>query len=232
MELIIQILMLFIIINCVLKLSFWKLWQVLIFSLICGVFVIFACHYATMQSKTQLADYLNNTKIMQDAAVFITIESTLCLAFCIAALQKYFGKKMKRWMRPLYGYPSLLVFPVLFYILTQLIFGLPGYDFSNISYSMAITVFAGLPLLTYLIKKLYPENELRLEVHFLVSFFVCIIGLISTVNGNVTYAVVKEPLNIKALILALALFVTTFIIGFIWNKFKWQIQQKKIETKK
>ncbi|MDR1055548.1 MAG: hypothetical protein LBL90_06955 [Prevotellaceae bacterium] len=227
MELIIQILMLFIVINCVLKLSFWRFWQVAIFSLTCAVFVIIACNYTILQSKTQLADYFNNTKIMQDVAVLVTIESTLCLAFCVSALQKYFGKRVKRWMRPLYGYPSLLIFPVLFYILTQLIFGMPGTGFSSISYVMAVIVFASLPLLSLAVKKLYTETELRLEVHFLVSLFVCIIGLITTVNGNVTYAVVKEPLNVKALILAFGLFAVSFAIGFIWNRMKWEIFQKR-----
>ncbi len=42
---------------------------------------------------------------MQDAAVLITIESTFCFAFCMIALQKYFGKKNKRWMRRCTGIP-------------------------------------------------------------------------------------------------------------------------------
>lgn len=74
MELIIQILMLFILINCILKLSFWKLWQVGVFSLIAAIFVVGTCRFAILQSKTQLSDYLNNTTIMQDMAVLITLE--------------------------------------------------------------------------------------------------------------------------------------------------------------
>lgn len=227
MELIIQILMLFIIINCIIKLSFWKPWQAAVFSLIGAVFVIWGCQYAIMQSKTQLADYLKNTKIMQDSAVLITIESAICFAFCFAALRNMFGKKIKRWVQPLYWYPSLLLFPVLFYILTQIIFAMPGTDFTTISYLLAAGVFIGLPALSYLVRYLYPEKELRLEVYFLVSLFVCIIGLITTVNGNVTYAAVKEPLNVKALLLSLGLFAGAFLIGYAWNKIKWIIRQKK-----
>lgn len=227
MELIIQILMLFIIINCIIKLSFWKPWQAAIFGLICAVFVIWGCQYAIMQSKTQLADYLKNTKIMQDSAVLITIESAICFAFCFAALRNMFGKKIKRWIQPLYWYPSLLLFPVLFYILTQIIFAMPGTDFTTISYLLAAGVFIGLPALSYLVRYLYPEKELRLEVYFLVSLFVCIIGLITTVNGNVTYAAVEEPLNVKALLLSLGLFAGAFLIGYAWNKIKWIIRQKK-----
>src|SRR5690606_3254521 len=135
--------------------------------------------------------------------------------------------KVKRWIQPLYWYPSLLIFPVLFYLLTQLIFSFPGTDFDTISYILAAAVLVILPALSYLVRYIYPEKELRLEVYFLVSLFVCIIGLITTVNGNVTYAAVEEQLNIKALLLSFGLFGTAFVLGFFWNKVKWIIRQKK-----
>lgn len=227
MELIIQILMLFIVINCIIKLSFWKPWQALVFGLICAVFIIWSCEYAILQSKTQLTDYLKNIRVMQDSAVLVTVESAICFAFCFAALRNMFGKKIKRWIQPLYWYPSLLVFPVLFYILTQIIFAMPGINFTTISYLLAAGVLIALPALSYLVRYLYPEKELRLEVYFLVSLFVCIMGLITTVDGNVTYAAVEEPLNVKALLLSISLFVVTFLMGYVWNKVKWIIRQRK-----
>ena len=227
MELIIQILMLFILINCIVKLSFWKLWQALLFSGICAVFIIGMCQFAITQSKTQLLDYLSNIRILQDAAVLITIESAICFAFCFAALRDMFGKKKKPWLKPLYWYPSLLIFPVLFYLLTEIIFAMPGTDFTKTSYYLSAAVLVGMPLLSYITKKLFPEEELRLEVYFLVSLFVAIIGLITTVNGNVVYAATEEPLNLKALFLSFTLFATAFLIGYLWNKFKWVIQQKR-----
>ena len=39
MELVISILILFILVNCLLKLSFWKGWQAALFGLICGIFI-------------------------------------------------------------------------------------------------------------------------------------------------------------------------------------------------
>lgn len=227
MILIIQILMLFILINCILKLSLWKVWQVAIFSLICAAFIIWSCQFAILQSKTQLTDYLKNTKVMQDAAVLVTIESAICFAFCFAALRDMFGKKKKRWVKALYWYPSLLIFPVLFYALTQIVFAMPGTDFNTISYALAGIVLAGLPALSYLVRFLYPEKELRLEIYFLVTLFVCIIGLIATVNGNVIYTAVDEPLNIKALSLSFVLLISTFLTGFCWDRAKWIIRQKK-----
>ena len=227
MEIIIQVLILFIVINSILKLSFWKWWQAALFGLVCAVFIIWVKQFAILQSKTQIHDYLQNREALQDMAVLITIESAICFGFCFAVLMNMFGKKIKRWLLPLYWYPSLLLFPVLFFVLTQLIFSLSGTDFDFIAYSLAGITLVVLPAAAYGIKLLIPEKELRLEVHFLVSLFVCILGLLTTVNGNVTYAATEAPLNFKALGLSLGLFVLFFVVGYFWNKMKWRIRQKK-----
>lgn len=231
MELIIQILMLFIVINCILKLSFWKWWQSALFGAVCAVFIVWVKQYAILQSKTQINDYLMNREALQDAAVLVTIESAICFAFCFAALRNLFGRTIKRWLLPLYWYPSLLLFPVLFYILTQTIFSMSGTDFDTISYAVAGISLIVLPIAAYGIRYLFPEKELRLEVHFLVSLFVAILGLLTTVNGNVTYAAAEEPINFTALGLSLGLFIITFLIGYVWNKIRWVIMQKKRTNK-
>ena len=195
MELIIHILMLFIVINCSFKLSFWKLWQTVIYSLIAGLFVAGTWQYAILQSKT------------------------------------LYGKKNLWWAELLRWYPSLLLFPVLFYYLTEAIFRLPGVDFSVTSWSLAGIVVIAIPLLSRLMKYLVPEDDLRLEVHFLVSLFICILGLLTTVNGKTTYAATEEALNWKAIILSIGLFVVLFLIGFAWNKLKWPLLQRR-ELKK
>lgn len=225
MEIIIQVLILFIIINGILKLSFWKWWQTVIFGVICAAFVVWAQQYAIVQSKTQLHDYLSNRHALQDMAVLITVESAICFAFCFAALMDMFGKKKKHWVRLLYWYPSLLLFPALFYILTQTIFSLSGIDFNTIAYAIAGITLVIIPTASYGIKFLLPEKELRLEVHFLVSLFVAVLGLLTTVNGNVTYAAVKEPLNIKAVFYSIVLFVVLFAIGYLWNRYKWKFRK-------
>ena len=97
MELIIHILMLFIVINCSFKLSFWKLWQTVIYSLIAGLFVAGTWQYAILQSKTQIADYLQNTEALQNMAIIITLESALCFGYCVAFLRGLYGKKNLWW---------------------------------------------------------------------------------------------------------------------------------------
>lgn len=163
MELIIHILMLFIVINCSFKLSFWKLWQTVIYSLIAGLFVVGTWQYAILQSKTQIADYLQNTEALQNMAIIITLESALCFGYCVAFLRGLYGKKNLWWAELLRWYPSLLLFPVLFYYLTEAIFRLPGVDFSVTAWSLAGIVVITIPLLSRLMKYLVPEDDLRLR---------------------------------------------------------------------
>jgi hypothetical protein len=213
--------MLFILINCVLKLSFWKGWQTVVFGFLCAIFIVSVCPFAILQSKTQLADFLSNTRVMQNMAVWITIESVICFAFCFTSLRK--TPVFLNW------YPGLLLFPVLFYVLTQIIFSRAGTSFTLIAYLFAAGVWVGLPLLAWCIRRLYPEKEFRLELHFLVSLFVCIIGLITTVDGTVTYSAVNETFNAKALAASATLFFVFFLIGFGWNRIKWRIKKNKIK---
>ncbi|MFR7824800.1 MAG: hypothetical protein ACLU30_17610 [Odoribacter splanchnicus] len=49
MELVISILILFILVNCLLKLSFWKGWQAALFGLICGIFITATYPVAILQ---------------------------------------------------------------------------------------------------------------------------------------------------------------------------------------
>jgi hypothetical protein len=168
---------------------------------------------------------------MQDMAVLITLESAVCFAYCFLATKRIFGDRFSRWGRVLQCYVSLLIFPVLFYLLTQSIFGMPGANFSTIAYVLAAAATVLLPLLSYVSKKILPENDFRLEIHFLVSLFVCILGLITTVNGHVTYVPVEEPFDIQMLAMALGFFAVTFAVGYSWNRVKWIIRQKKEKNK-
>lgn len=226
MEQIILVLMLFIVINCAFKLSFWKWWQAGLYSLLAAVFTVLACPYAILQSKTQIADYLQNVEALQDMAIIITLESAVCFSFCVTYLRGLFGKKNPWWAVALWWYPSLLLFPVLFYCLTELIFTFVGVPFSTVSYALAAVALAALPLLAKLVRYLVPESDLRLEMHFLISLFICMLGLLTTVNGKTVYAAVDEPVNWHAVALSVVLFVGLFLVGFVWDRLKFPLIQR------
>lgn len=232
MELIISILILFILVNDLLKISFWKGWQAVVFGVLCGVFVVATYPYAILQSKTQLADYLRNTAALKNMAVVVTLESAVCFAYCITQLQ------MWSWgAEALVGPAAEMVSRTAglsraVYLQTELVFAFPGTDFRLLSGVFALIVAAVFPLLRSFFRALLPGREMRLEIHFLVSLFVCIIGLLTTVNGNVTYQAVREPLDWKALGFAFGLFAALFLAGACRNRWKWIVRQRRTEKKR
>lgn len=232
MQIILSILFLFIIVNCLLKLSFLSKWQVALFGVVCGIFVALTYPIATEQSKTEFDAYMQSPEVLKNMAVLITTESVIFFSYIMAVLQGELGVKEKWWIKFLKWYPSLLIFPVLFFLQTELIFALPGVEFSTISYGFAAAVTVFIPALCGLFYYLFPERDMRLETHFLVTLFVCIIGLLTTVNGEVTYQASDQPTDWIAIGVALSLFVVFFLLGVAGNKFKWAMYQKLKDRKK
>jgi len=226
MQIILNILIVFIIINTILKLSFWKLGQVLVMVLLLIGFVFFVFPFAMEQSQTTMKQKLENPDILGNMAVLVTLECTLFLFYSFFSIQDFFRKKRSRWKIFLKYYPGLLIFPVVFYLLTQVFFTFTGTDFiqSTVVFSIAIgaCVIGG----SYLIRFLIPEEELRLEIQFLVSLFVTVLGLIATSSGKMVYVATSEPLDFRMLALTAGLFISLFLIGFFFNRIWWKIFSK------
>ena len=73
MELLVQILLLFIIVASVLRLSFERGWIIpTLFAVVAAVFVYLTYPYAIEQTKTGLAAYIANRSLREYAAIFIS----------------------------------------------------------------------------------------------------------------------------------------------------------------
>jgi hypothetical protein len=80
-----------------------------------------------------------------------------------------------------FWYAGILIFPALFYVLVQSIYLYAGSSFTMIAYLLAGVVVGSMMLLIYGIKRILPQKEARLEVHFLVCLLVCMVGLLAMV---------------------------------------------------
>ena len=191
MEQIIYVLLLFIFLNCVMKLSLWQWWQRIIYSLVLGGFAYWSMDYAMLQSKTHIADYLQNTAVLQNMAIIVTIESVFCLAFTLTYLQNDDHTiRNKWWAKVLFWYPGLLMFPLV-------------------------------PLIAEGFRFLLPERDHRVEVHLLLSLFICILGLIATENGKIVYAVKEHPVDWLTLAFTLGGFALLFGLGWLLSRYRW-----------
>ena len=172
METVVVVLMILVCFNFMLKQTYRKWGSVTLIAVVCALFVGLIWPYAIEHSKTQIADWL----------------SVLQMAFCmLAAHVMTTGRIRKRTLwsyKALRWFPGLLIFPVLFSGLVALIFSFPGVSFPRIAWSMAAGVLVLIPAGTFVLQRLLPEKELRLELLFLANALIAVLGVITTVNGR------------------------------------------------
>lgn len=188
--------MLLVCFNYILKQTYRKIYFVAFSAAVCALFVGLMWPYAIEQSKTQISDWLENSSLMLDIAVILTLEVVLQMAFCILAANIQTSGKVKPpilWLyRFLRWFPGVLIFPVLFSLLVAIIFALPGVSFSYVAWSLAGVITFIIPMGSWLLRWLLPEKEIRLEILFLSNALIALLGIIATVNGQTAVAGISE----------------------------------------
>ncbi len=231
MQSVVLILMIVVCFNFVLKQTFCKWWVVGAMALVAALFVGSMWGFAIEQSKTQIEAWLSNPTLMRDTSVLLCIEVILQMCYCILAVYIASTGVIKRRTLMLYRFlrwfPGLLIFPVLFSCLVQLIFALPGYSFSLVAWSLSAVVLVAIPLLSYLVKVVIPEKELRLELLFLANFLVAVLGIISTVNGRTAVAGTTQ-IDLHSLSGIFAIVVIGGLIGYVVRVIKFRKINKKV----
>ena len=223
METVVWVMILLVCFNFVLKQTYCKVWMVAVLSVFCALFVALTWQWAIEQSKSQLQDWLNNPALMLDTAVILSIEVIIQMAYCIlAAHLMNTGKVSRRTLfiyKLLRWFPGLLIFPVLFHLETMCMFWLTGMEFTTIAYGLSVMVLIAIPVLTWGIKWLIPEKDLRVEVFFLSNALIAVLGVIATVNGRTAVAGVSE-VNWDALGGMVGLMLLGGIVGFTIYRLK------------
>ncbi len=223
MDTVVIVIMMLVCFNFVLKQTYRKLWMLITISVLCCLFMGLIRPIAIEQSKSQIQMWLSNPALMLDTSVILTIEVVIQIAYCLMATHMMTSGTVKRstlWTyKALRWFPGVLIFPVLFHLEVQAIFALPGVDFDVIAWGLGAIVLLLIPGLTYAIKWLLPEKDLRLEIFFLSNALIAILGIIATVNGRTAVQGVSE-VNVLSLltVIAMILFFGAIGLAIFWYK--------------
>lgn len=218
MKTVVTVLMVLVCFNFMLKQTYRKLWSVVAIAVVSALFVGLMWPLAIEQSKTQISDWLANPFLMLDTSVVLSIEVVLQMAFCMLAVHVQttgmIKKRVLRTYRILRWFPGILIFPVLFCGLVALIFSFPGVSFSLIAWCMAGCVLVLIPAGSFLLRRLLPEKDLRLELLFLANALIAILGIIATVNGRTAVKGISE-VNWGALAGLIGLIAAGTLLGML-----------------
>ena len=223
METVVKLAMVLVSLSFVLKLTGYKLRQLLLMALLCALFVGFSWRFAAEQSKTAIASWLSDRELMQDIAVLMTLDVALQMAYCLMAVNLMNSGPLKRRTILVYKllrlFPGIMVFLVLFSLLVSCVFAFPGVSFSLISWCMAAAVLVLLPLAVLGVRKLLPEKEIRLELLFLSNALTAALGVIATVNGT-TASESVDSVDYPATIAVIGIVLLGAALGFLLNRLK------------
>lgn len=223
METVVKLAMVLVSLSFVLKLTGYKLRQLLLMALLCALFVGFSWQFAAEQSKTAIASWLSDRELMQDIAVLMTLDVALQMAYCLMAVNLMNSGPLKRRTVLVYKllrlFPGIMVFLVLFSLLVSCVFAFPGVSFALISWSMAAAVLVLLPLAVLGVRKLLPEKEIRLELLFLSNALTAALGVIATVNGT-TASESVDSVDYPATAAVIGIVLLGAALGFLLYRIK------------
>lgn len=214
METVIILIMFMVGLSFVLKLTFMRPWQMIAEVLILAIATVSTTDIAISQSKLQISEWLQTPDVMLDLAVLLTLDVALQIAFCLCMINNPVKLKDRVLKDLLLYIPGLLIFPVSFYLLVQIIFSNAGMDFNNLSYCLGVAITVLIPLLVYGARYLLPEDSERLELIFYINCIVGFLGIIATVNGRTATTGVNE-VNINSLLAIIGLAVIGSIFGLL-----------------
>lgn len=223
MQTLVLLLMIVIGFNFVLKQSFRGMLYVAVLALLSAGFVALLWPVAIEQSKMQIAQWLASPDLMLNTSVILTVDVALQMWFCIASADRASGvkhqKALRLWLYLLDIFPGLLFFGVLFCLLVMVIFSLPGVSFALLGWGFAATVLVCLPLGVWVVRKILPEESIRLELLFLSNALAAVLGVVATVNGRTATAGTSE-VNWLALAGMAGLLALGAMCGFFLRKIK------------
>ncbi len=204
-----------------LKQTFLKPWQWIVATSVCTLFTGLIWPWSIEQSRNQIAEWLADQPLMLDTSVVLSLEALWQMSFCLLAGRLMYDGQVKRrtvWLyRVLRFFPGILILAVLYSAQVSLIYMLPGTAFGTVAWSMAIAVAVLLPSISWLLRWLLPERDLRLEVLFLSSALLLILGIVATVNGTTNFRG-RDDVDWLALAADIALTLTCAAAGFlIWR---------------
>lgn len=227
MPAIILLIIFFVIINTAIKLSFWKPWQLMLTGLLFGVFVWVCYPYAITRSQTHIYEQLQNKTIRQDFVALLTVETFIYAAFCFTYLTNHFQaeKKISKARTLLNLFPGLLIFPALFYLFTLTVFNFSGVNFSKLALYFSLLIAVALPLLSLAIKRIFREEDFRIEMLFISGTLVVILGLISTFQENMVYKTTQQT-DLTTFMWSLGGIVLLAILGLFSNRIYWKIKNR------
>lgn len=229
MEIVVIIVMIMVIFSFLLKMTYLPMTFRVLVCMVIAFIEWETQEYAASQSKTQIADWLQNQELMLDVAILLTIDVLMQITYCILEAKQLSGERLSKSESALRHItlmmPGILIFPTLIAIHVETIFAYPGMDFKAIAWSISATILIIGTFVPMLLKRLLPEWDLRLELIFIINVLIAMLGVVATVDGR-TVAGGRDSIELQPLIGIIVILT----LGAMWGYIKFLRKPNKISN--
>ena len=183
MEYIISLLLLFVSGSFLLKASFYPLWGKVAVAIASALFVGLVTPWITELPSTWMPRFLTSRPLLLNLSVCITVEAAVMIGFCFSRIPPSFRKdalSVRIGKALLLCYPGLLMGGVWCFLISKILYVVPGMDFRTLPWMASGVVLLAVGGGAETVKRLFPEQSLRLELLFLVNLFIIILNIIVT----------------------------------------------------
>ncbi|MFG6391136.1 MAG: hypothetical protein K1V76_02335, partial [Candidatus Amulumruptor sp.] len=115
METLVMVIMLLVAVAFVMKLTYHGPVGLAVTCVMGALFVLMTWEYATVQSKTQIADWLSDPALMLDTSVVLTLDVAVQMAMCVLMAKKVatgsLSRKSDAFLELILWFPGILIFP-------------------------------------------------------------------------------------------------------------------------
>lgn len=215
------------------KLSLLDFKSTAVYGILFALFAWLVMPYVITSSRNEIASYLSSQDARQYVAILVTVECAIALAFAFRAWRTTPVSPIEsRWSRikialsiPLWWlqkhYISLLIFPTLFFIQTQVVYALPGVDFKVPALLVGGGALLFFPVMALLFKYALPSRNMREELVLVLSILLCVTALFSTNTEEIIFAPSQRGQHsFLSYLAALIIFALLFGAGLIFERQK------------
>ncbi len=177
MEILFALITVLLLLSFLLKSTFLPRWGVGVAALLMALTVRLVIPFLASQPAETVNGWIFSPDRVLDIAVCIVLEALLMMAFCFSRTLSRF--RFLRW------YPGLLAFPAVCWAWGQLLYSSAGIHFTRFAIWAALGTLVVILGGSWGLRRLLPEEDIRLEGLFLIQLFLLLLTIAAT--GVITF---------------------------------------------
>ncbi|PWJ41887.1 hypothetical protein [Sediminitomix flava] len=209
----------------VVQMSLWKMKLRMLVALLLACISYLSFEWLLDFSTKQIDQWIGqNIQLLSTISI---AEAMLFFAFSILQLKQESGYRLKKVLRLIRFYPSILLLGGILYFQSKIFYSFDGIEYQYLALAFGLSIFISIGLIPMMLKYAHLPKQLRIELIYLFQIAQFFAGVCMLILSQSQKELVKiNEYELAPFIGVCVLTVVLFIVGWIGYKFKDKLQTK------